>query len=94
LADRIARAAASTAWPSGALGPGREAGAKVTEVSVQAASAGRIRLTGPAGGPWLAVIASAVTAATWSGLSADFTQRELAATMDGMSEFRGASYWR
>ena len=60
----------------------------------QAASAGRIRLTGPPGGPKLAATASAARPATASALSADLAHSELGFTRVAMSEFSGASYWR
>ena len=94
LAALTARAAASTAADDGAGRDGFCAFTAPTLVSVQAESAGRIRLTGPPGGPKLAATASAASGATSSALSADFTQRELGPTMVGMSELSGASYWR
>ena len=90
----MARATASTASPDGAGRTGLWAITGSPLVISQAESAGRIRLTGPPGGPKLAATASAARPATLSGVSAERTHRELGFTKVAMSEFNGASYWR
>jgi hypothetical protein len=92
----MARAAASTAEAAGAGRTGLWAIAGSPPFAAlgagsQAESAGRIRLTGPPGGPKLAATASAARLATVSGLSADFAHSELGVTRVAMSEFSGAS---